>query len=313
MSNPSAICNFSGLSRLKLYFALSRTPHGLIDMATPAMGALLWLDDFPPLSVIVIGLITAFAGYTAVYALNDVVDYRADRERVKNGELPSTECYLDDTLVRHPMAYNLLSYQEGLLWTFAWSVIAMIGAYILNPICVIIFLTGCALEAVYCVLFRISPLRTFVSGAVKTSGGLAAVFAVDPSPSPIYLALLFLMLFCWEVGGQNIPHDWEAIEQDKRLEAKTIPVQYGVEKATRVILVAVGLTLLANMVLVIYTRVQYDFILGIGALSAGCYLLLLPALKLRTTRKRSEAMVLFNRASYYPLALLLLITLTILI
>ncbi|MFC1799089.1 UbiA family prenyltransferase [Thermodesulfobacteriota bacterium] len=312
MSNTTATCNFSGLSRLKLYFALSRTPHGLIDMATPAMGALLWLGAFPPLHVVIIGLITAFAGYTAVYALNDIVDYRADKERVKNGELPSTECYLDDTLVRHPMAYDLLSYQEGILWACAWSIIAIIGAYALNPVCVLIFIVGCALEAVYCFMFRISPLRTFVSGAVKASGGLAAVFAVDPHPAPAYLILLFLMLFCWEVGGQNIPHDWEAIKQDIRLDAKTIPVEYGTQKATLIVLLALGFTLFTSVMLMFYTRVHYDFILVAGSFAIGCYLLLLPALRLRATRKRSEAMVLFNRASYYPLSLLLLITLTIL-
>lgn len=68
------------ISRLKLFLALSRTPHGVLDMATPALGALLWLGTFPPAGVIALRLLTAFAGYTAVYALNDVVDYRVDKE-----------------------------------------------------------------------------------------------------------------------------------------------------------------------------------------------------------------------------------------
>ena len=216
MAHPSTIPNVSGLSRLKLYFALSRTPHGLIDMATPAMGALLWLGVFPPMSTVIVGLITAFAGYTAVYALNDIVDYRADKERVLNGELPSSESYLDDALVRHPMAYGFLSYREGLTWAGTWSAIAVCGAYILKPVCVIIFVAGCALEAVYCFLFRISPLRAFISGIVKTSGGLRPSLRSTPHPSPVFLLLLFGMLFCWEVGGQNVPHDWEAIEHDTR-------------------------------------------------------------------------------------------------
>ncbi|HSQ85183.1 MAG TPA: hypothetical protein VLM43_10715, partial [Desulfobacterales bacterium] len=74
---------YTGLSRLKLFWALSRTPHGLLDMATPALGALLWLGRFPSFEVILIGLITTFAGYTAVYALNDVIDYRVDKEKLK--------------------------------------------------------------------------------------------------------------------------------------------------------------------------------------------------------------------------------------
>ncbi len=46
------------------------------------MAALLWLGHFPPASVVIVGLITAFAGYTAVYALNDLIDCRVDKERM---------------------------------------------------------------------------------------------------------------------------------------------------------------------------------------------------------------------------------------
>ena len=73
------------MARLKLFFALSRTPHGLLDMATPGLAALLWLGEFPSLRTVVIGLITSFAGYTAVYALNDLVDYRTDKEKLRLG------------------------------------------------------------------------------------------------------------------------------------------------------------------------------------------------------------------------------------
>jgi 4-hydroxybenzoate polyprenyltransferase len=48
-------------------------------------------------------------------------------------------------------------------------------------------------------------------------------------------------------------------------------------------------------------------------LAAGCYLLLLPALKLFKTRERSQAMLLFNKASYYPLALLLIVLVKIML
>jgi hypothetical protein len=66
-------------SRVKLFLALSRTPHGLLDLATPALAALLCYGGLPPFGVIILGLLTGFAGYTAVYALNDLVDYRVDQ------------------------------------------------------------------------------------------------------------------------------------------------------------------------------------------------------------------------------------------
>ncbi len=185
---------FTGLSRLKLFWALSRTPHGLLDMCTPAFGALLWLGHFPSHYVIIIGLITTFAGYTAVYALNDVIDYKVDREKAATEGFSDSDNDLDSVWVRHPMAQGLLSFKEGLFWALAWALLALVGAYILNPVCVLIFLGGCTLETIYCLLWRISPFRTFVSGAVKTSGAVAAIFAVDPNPSLMYLICLFFLL-----------------------------------------------------------------------------------------------------------------------
>ena len=108
MNNIYASTTYKGLSRLKLFWALSRTPHGLLDMTTPAFAALLWLGQFPPLKVVVLGLITTFAGYTCVYALNDVVDYQADKEKLERGGFQNSENYLDAVMIRHPMAQGFL-------------------------------------------------------------------------------------------------------------------------------------------------------------------------------------------------------------
>ena len=211
-----------GLSRLKLFLALSRTPHGLLDLAAPALAALLWLGRFPPLGVTALGLLTVFAGYTAVYALNDVVDYRVDREKLRL-EGPQEGHYLDAVFVRHPLAAGRVSFPEGLGWTGAWALVALLGAYALNPVCALIFLGGCLLETAYCLLLKVSHLRLLVAGVVKSLGAVAAVFAVDPRPSPIFLAVLFLWLFFWEMGGQNIPADWHDVEQDRSLDSQDHP------------------------------------------------------------------------------------------
>ena len=304
---------FTGLSRLKLYFALSRTPHGLLDMCTPAFGALLWLGHFPSFYVIVIGLITTFAGYTAVYALNDVVDYKVDREKAARVGLSDSGSDLDGVLVRHPMAQGFLSFKEGFFWAVAWSLLALIGALILNPICVLIFVGGCALETIYCLLWRVSPFRTFVSGAVKTSGAIAAVFAVDPNPSGLYLFFLFLLLFFWEIGGQNVPNDWSDFEEDRQMNAKTIPIQWGLQIANGIILATIISALGMSAVIYYFSQVDYGLIFVILSLVVGGYLLLLPALKLNKSRKRSHAMALFNKASYYPLVLLIIVLIKIII
>jgi len=302
----------AGLSRLKLYLALSRTPHGLLDMCAPAFGALLWLGHFPSLYIIVLGMITTFAGYTAVYALNDVIDYEADKEKAAGGGLSNAQSDLDSMIVRHPMAQGLLSFKQGLFWSLAWGLVALVGAYILNPICVLIFLTGCSLETIYCMLWRVSPFRTVVSGAVKTSGAIAAVFAVDPHPSGVYLIILFLLFFFWEIGGQNIPNDWVDCDDDCRIDAKTIPILWGFNVARGITLATIILTLCTSILLFYFSPANCGLFVITIALIIGAYLLLLPAVNLYKTVKPSDAMALFNKASYYPLALLILIVFKVL-
>jgi 4-hydroxybenzoate polyprenyltransferase len=281
-------------------------------MATPAFAALLWLGEFPPARTVVLGLVTVFAGYTAVYALNDLIDYRIDREKAQMaGGLRESENYLDAAIIRHPMAQGFLSFKEGLLWTVGWSAIALIGAVLLNPVCVLIFLTGCLLEAVYCGLLRISPFRTVISGSVKTAGAIAAVFAVDPTPSAAFVLTLFFWLFFWEIGGQNIPNDWADVEEDRRLQAQTVPVRFGPEKAARFVVAALGLSLAAKLIMIIQSGLALKGPFALASLAAGGWLLMPAAVRLLQTRRRIQAMELFNRASYYPPVMLLLVLIAI--
>jgi 4-hydroxybenzoate polyprenyltransferase len=308
MNKPSVFTTYNGLSRIKLFWALSRTPHGLLDMATPAFAALLWIGGFPSLYVMVLGLVTTFAGYTAVYALNDVVDHRLDKEKLKHGALQDYDNYLDAILVRHPIAQGFLSFKEGLAWSLAWGILALLGAYILNPVCAAIFLAGALLESVYCLLWRVSHFRTLVSGGVKTSGALAAVFAVDPNPSPVFILILFLCLFFWEIGGQNIPADWTDVEEDRQLNAQTIPVRFGLERANFIILWSIVLSMILTVILFSVTRVRFEIPYILAAVFTGGYFLLTPAVKLYRTKERREVMTLFNKASYYPVSLLVIVT-----
>lgn len=301
-----------GLSRLKLFLALSRTPHGLLDLAAPALVALLWLGRFPPLGVVALGLLTVFAGYTAVYALNDLVDYRVDQQKLRLAGGPQADHYLDAVFVRHPLAAGQVSFRDGLVWTGAWALVALLGAYRLNPACALIFLAGCILEAAYCLLLKVSHLRLLVAGVVKSLGALAAVFAVDPRPSPIFLAVVFLWLFFWEVGGQNIPADWHDVEPDRTLDAKTIPVVFGLKQAGALAIVSLVCSLVLSLVMLRLAPIPFPLSQQLLVLGLGVGLLLVPAWGLYRSRAQSEAATLFNCASYYPLALLTVVLVNLL-
>lgn len=305
--DSTSLQNQSTLSCLKLFLALSRTTHALLDIATPCLAALVWLNAFPPINTIILGVGTALAGYLSVYALNDVVDYRLDREKARSSSLPGAVGDLDSLYVRHPMARGLLSLKEGLVWTGVWALVALAGAYLLNPVCVLIFLLSVILEVLYCLILQVSHLRIIISGAVKTMGGVAAVFAVDPNPSDSFLLILFLWLFFWEAGGQNIPNDLTDVEEDAQLKAKTIPVRFGPNGARMMILASLFAAVILSIVLFNLRAVPRSPVYMVGALVIGIYFLLVPGWRLYAMKTRAEAARLFNRASYYPLALLVMV------
>lgn len=293
--------------RLKLFLSLSRTPHGLLDIATPALTALLWLGAFPSWPVILLGLTAAFAGYTAVYALNDLMDFRIDEEKMREYSPNKAEDYLDAMLIRHPIAQGVLSYWKGVLWVLAWGAVALAAAYVLNPVCALILLLGAGMEIVYCLTITVTHLRTLVSGVVKTLGGIAGVFAVDPHPAGGFLLILFAFLFFWEIGGQKVPADWYDIEEDRRYGAKTLPVRFGHRGAGLIVLISLGLAAILSLALFAASPADLSPLYAAAILAVGVVLLLLPALRLYRTGRDTEVSTLFKRASLYPFVLLCIV------
>jgi 4-hydroxybenzoate polyprenyltransferase len=313
MNTAQPVAGFSGPARLKLFLALSRTPHGILDLATPLLAAMLWFGGLPSTRTVILGIVAAFAGYTAVYALNDIVDYRTDREKIMRSDPARQTDYLDAIFVRHPLARGLLSLSEALAWAGGWALISLLTAWLLNPVCAFILVAGCILEGLYCLLLRISRLRALVSGTVKTLGGLAAVFAVDRAPDPYFLLLLFWWLFFWEIGGQNVPADWHDIEEDAALAAKTIPVHYGPRGASIIALSTLTISVMLSGFFLWRAPLHLSLPMLLASLAIGFFMLLVPGWRLFRNRRRQEASALFNRASYYPLTLLVLVSMALLL
>jgi 4-hydroxybenzoate polyprenyltransferase len=289
--------------QLRLYLALSRTPHLLIDLATPMAAALLCLGRFPPLTTILIGMITVFAGYACIYALNDVTDYNLDRQRM--GDLPKKPvCFdLDCIFVRHPLAQGLMPFAGGVAWTVFWGTIALVGAALLNPVCAAIFIVGAILEVIYCKLYKWSQWKIIIAATVKNLGALAAIFAVNPAPPPELVVVVFVWVALWEIGGQNIPNDLVDMQEDGRLGAKTIPIVYGPTVSVLTILVALIASFVLGLSLAFLSPIQLKGLYLLGATLSGLLFLLLPLRKFMTGNDTSKAINLFNQASLYPLGI----------
>ncbi len=120
------------------------------------------------------------------------------------------------------------------------------------------------LEVVYCRLLQVTHLRAILSGLVKTSGPIAAILVVDPSPDAGRLLLLVTWLFFWEIGGQNIPSDWNDTAEDRHVNACTVPLRFGLENAGRVILAALTFTVITSLFLPLISPAR------LGLLYAAC-------------------------------------------
>ena len=297
---------------MKQFFALSRTTHSILDIAAPGFCALLWLGAFPAWPILLLALFTAFAGYTAIYALNDLVGVRGDREKFAGSGI-NPGYSVEASNLRYPLAQNALSFRSGVLWCASWIILALIGSYMLNPVIILIVLGAALLEVGYCLLFKVTYWRTLISGLVKSSGPIAAVFVVNPHPPLELLLLQITWLVFWEIGGQNIPADWNDVEEDQRVHAKTIPLQFGTKIAGLIVLVSLSLSVITSLFLPVISPIRLGMPYLLVSLAAGFVLLLQPGFQLFRSRENRQAGRLFDRASYYPLTQLAIMMLFILI
>ena len=292
---------------MRSFLALSRSTHGVLDIAMPGFAALLWLGHFPRWPVLLVALLTALAGYTALYALNDIIGVKVDREKFA-GSGPNPGYSVEASDLRYPIAQGKLSLGKGIAWFAAWYVIALVGAWWLNPLLVFVVLAAPVLETVYCLLFKVSWWRVLVSGVVKSLGPVAAVLAVVPRPDPAMLGLMVAWLMAWEIGGQNVPADWNDVEEDRRVGARTIPLVFGPKFAGTVVLIALLATLALGWFLPLMSPLALGLRFQLGMLAIGVILLLVPGIQLFRSHEGRRAARLFDRASLYPLALLALVT-----
>lgn len=257
---------------------------------------------------VIIGFITAWCGSHATFALNDYMDMEMDRKRFQH--LKKFNGFdIDSVIVRHPLAQGYLSKKSVMIWIVTLGIITLIGAYWLSPVACILFILSVSLEIWYCKMALVSAWKFLPSGIMVALGALAGWFAVTNELDwPSILAFLFWM-YAWEVGGRNIVNDWADVEEDKYLGIKTVPVVYGLKVAGAIIILFAFLTVIISLVIGLLLDLNLLFFLG--AVSVGCYTMLFPGLKLIKEKNSEAAHTLFNRASFYPVSMLVVLVLSL--
>lgn len=115
------------------------------------------------------------------------------------------------------------------------------------------------------------------------------------------------MMFFWEIGGQNVPNDWSDLEEDIQFQAQTVPIRFGSEKANVIIFGSIILTIVFSGILLNLSNITLGLPFILAFAFVAFYFLLLPTIRLYRAEVSSYAIILFNKASYYPLALLVLV------
>lgn len=304
MQEPTAAVtdNRSPGTLLAAIVDLSRTRQALLSVAQPALGAVLALGRLPDTRTMLLGLVAATCGYLAVFSLNDVLDRRVDARALAAGKADFEGFDLDTAFVRHPLARGDISYRLALAWVATLALVSGVCAYLLSPICLVLFAAAVTLEVVYCMLRGVTWAKTFVSGAMVGVGGLAGWAAVAPIGARALPFFVFLAV--WEIAGRNLPNDLADLPADSRTGIKTVATVLGPRVSANAIIVgtfgiAVSVTLL-----------RMPLSATASCIGVALWLMAAPTWNLVREPASDKAAAYFNRASLLPAIMLPIVILT---
>ncbi len=231
-----------------------------------------------------------------MYALNDLLDLRADREEIRVSSPDPLAwkpevAHMDVMTLRHPVAAGALPLWAAITWVTVMGLVGLGAAYLLRPLCAWLFIACAALEVLYCSLRRRTWLKVIPAATMVAVGGLAGWFAVGQA-SWGALAFFFL-LYGWETG-RNLTNDLADVVHDRLVGITTLASTHGPEVAAKVILAD-------GMAMVIIALVQPASWVVRGLLAAVALLTMtIPSFVLSTHPDEPSAQRYFNRLTFFP-------------
>lgn len=122
-------------------------------------------------------------------------------------------------------------------------------------------------------------------------------------PPSLRFLLFYLGRLPGRWGGRNISGDWIDIEEDIRLGIRTFPVRYGKLRSSQIALALLLLTVLSSLSFPFLVTIKHRLVHQTGALAIGGIFLIIPGWRWLRSQRVESALVLFNRACVYPLAM----------
>lgn len=295
------------LQIIKALLGMSRAPVAVFVAAHAGLASIFALGTLPDVRTIAIGILACLTGTAALISLNDLLDVDLDRRRmVRLNQDQNLD--LGSTFIHHPVAIGVISLWQGIAWSVSLSLVSLYLIGLLRSGLWPIFAVIAVCVVLYSKLSQLTFLKFLAVATAVTLGALAGWFAVGGKFSGLFI-LFAVWTFIWEIGGRNIPNDFNDIDEDAPLGTKTIPVVFGERRAAQVVFVALSLTFVASILLVLFSDFSWVFKAAVPLL--GIFLLLIPGFRLLKDPRPQVSVKLYNRSALYPLVMLLILMISL--
>ena len=285
---------------IKSLLGMSRAPVAIFVVAHAGLAAILAKGEMPETRIIIIGIFACLTGTAALISLNDLLDVELDRKRMAYANVDSS-LDLGSLFIHHPVAKGVIGMRLGIAWSTVLSLISLYLISLIRADLWPIFIAIAVCVVLYSKLSQVTFLKFLAVAMAVTLGALAGWFAVGGVVNRAFI-IFAVWTFVWEIGGRNIPNDFNDIEEDRPLGTKTIPVVFGPERAAQAVFTMLVLTFFLSIAMVGTTGFSVYFKVAVPLL--GIYLLLFPGMMLLLDARPEVSVKLYNRSAFYPLVLL---------
>lgn len=235
------------LSKLRTYGELVMFSHTLFSIPFGLIAMFLAADGLPSAWITVWTLVALISARTAANAINRVIDkdYDAANPRTANRHFPR----------------GVVKVSEVLIFTLACTLVMVLAAFMLNPVCVVLLPIPIFVFAVYSFTKRFTWACHIILGMACGGAPVGAWIAVTGNISLASL-LLWLVVTLW-VAGFDIIYGAQDVDFDRDIGLYSIPSVFGIKNAlitssvfhgvAALLLVCVGL--ISNLGWLYYTGV----------------------------------------------------------
>lgn len=291
------------LEVVRALLGMSRAIVAVFVVAHAGIAAIFATGSLPDIRTIAIGVFACLFGTGALIGLNDLLDIDLDRRRMGRDD-QSGDLDLGSLFIHHPVAKGVISMTTGIVWVGTLSTLSLALIILLKPTLWPVFFAIAVCVALYSLVGRYTYLKFIAVAMAVTLGALSGWLVVAAANTTTFL-LFGLWTYLWEIGGRNVPNDFNDVDEDAALGVKTIPTILGRETAGRIVFWALAASFAVSVPLMYLADIPWLF--AIAALAVQVFLLLIPGYALMIDPRPEISRRLYNKSAIYPLILLLLL------